>query len=93
MQRQILYGVPYFLDSVGRLFTWDTTTTPEHIGTYDTTTENIKYADGHLAKLTSRLEDWRSKQQPRPRKAANAIGRGPTRGRPPTPAQDSEDDE
>jgi hypothetical protein len=93
MQRQILYGVPYFLDSVGRLFTWDTTAPPEHIGSYNTTKETITYTEGHLAKLTARLEDWRSKQESRLRKATNSLGRGSTRGRPPTPTKDSEDEQ
>ena len=85
MQRQIVHGVPYFTDAANRLFTWDTEAAPQHIGTYHPDTGTVSFTDGHLTKLSGRLQSWRAKQHPRPRKpgattaAAASNSRGNTR--------------
>ena len=91
MQRQLINGVPYFTDNQNRLFTWDTEAQPQHIGAYNPTTGVVTYEPDHLAKLATRLQVWREKQQPRDRKATNG-GRN-SRGAAKKPAEDSEDDE
>ena len=68
MQRQIIDGIPYFIDAQHRLYNWDIETTPQHVGTYDPATKRITFLDNHLAPLADRLQDWRTKQQPRLRK-------------------------
>lgn len=75
MQRMILHGVPYFVDVQNRLFTWDTETDPQHIGQYNPTSDTIVYTENYFIQLNGRLQDWRSKQQPRLRKATS-NGRG-----------------
>jgi hypothetical protein len=81
MQRQIIHGVPYFVDSQNRLFTWDTETAPQQIGHYEPKSESVTYAEDHLAKLSSRLAVWRGSQQARLRKATATSSRGTARGR------------
>jgi hypothetical protein len=68
MQRQIIDGIPYFVDAQHRLFNWDTEASPQHIGTYDPATKRIVFLDNYLSPLADRLQDWRGKQQPRLRK-------------------------
>jgi hypothetical protein len=68
MQRQIIDGIPYFVDAQNRLFNWDIETTPQHIGAYDPATKRIIFLDNYLAPLADRLQEWRAKQQPRLRK-------------------------
>lgn len=93
MNRVISNGVPYYVDATNRLFTWDTEAEPQPIGTYDPTTGQVSYAADHLSKLSSRLQEWRSKQQHRPRKAPGTVSRGSTRGRPATSTAHSDNDE
>ena len=76
MQREIFHGVPYFIDKQNNLFTWDTESTPQHIGAYNPTTGDICYDPDHLKKLEARLEAWRGKQEARPRKSKVSNGRG-----------------
>lgn len=92
MNRSIINGVPYFVAGT-RVFTWDTEAEPQFIGTLDATTGDVTYAADHVAKLAPRLQEWRGKQQHRPRKAPGTTGRGSTRGRPATPAAHSDSDE
>jgi hypothetical protein len=92
MNRTILNGVPYFVAGT-RVFTWDNEAEPQPIGTLDAATGQVTYADDHLAKLGARLQEWRGKQQHRPRKAPGAPSRGNARGRPATPAAHSDSDE
>jgi hypothetical protein len=92
MERHIVNGVPYFTDNQNRLYTWDTEAQPQIIGAYNPTTDTVTYEPNHLDKLAERLEDWRSKQQPRDRKAIANSRRNP-RGKASKPAQDSEGDE
>jgi hypothetical protein len=80
MQRQIVDGIPYFLDKHNGVFVWDSETTPYRLGTYDPKTTHATYNDGVVDGLTDRLSSWRSKQLPRPRKPAGAPVRG-TKGR------------
>lgn len=93
MNRLIANGVPYYVDASSRLFTWDTEAEPQPIGTYDAATGQVTYANDHLVKLGARLQEWRGKQQHRPRKAPGAVSRGSTRGRPAAPAAHSDSDE
>lgn len=74
MQRQIIDGIPYFVDAQNRLFNWDTEATPQHIGAYDPATKRITFLDNYLAPLADRLQDWRGKQQPRLRKQPKDSG-------------------
>ena len=69
MQRQIIDGVPYFLDNQNRLYLWDTEAPACHIGSY--TDKKIIFTDT-VGKLGDRLNAWRSKQFPRLRKPADA---------------------
>jgi hypothetical protein len=75
MQRQIISGIPYYVDTANKLFTWDTEASPQHIGSHDPTTGTITYEPDHLANLATRLQVWREKQQPRERKATTNGGR------------------
>jgi hypothetical protein len=81
MQRQIIHGVPYFVDSQNRLFTWDTESAPQQIGHYEPQSQAVTFAEDHLPKLSSRLAIWRGSQQARLRKASNSTSRGTARGR------------
>ncbi len=79
MQRQIIHGVPYFIDGSSNLYLWDPEAPAQRIGTYTKATDTVTYSDNHLAQLTDRLQVWREKQFARPRKpgaAAAANGRG-----------------
>ncbi len=80
MQRQIIHGVPYFLDSQNRLFPWDTETSSQPIGQYNPATDSIVYADDHLVKLAGKLAVWREQQKPRLRKAGDPKSRGAAGG-------------
>lgn len=68
MQRQIIDGIPYFIDAQHRLYNWDIETTPQHVGSYDPATKRITFLDNYLSPLSDRLQEWRGKQQPRLRK-------------------------
>jgi hypothetical protein len=92
MERKITNGVPYFTDNQNKLYTWDTEAQPQPIGTYNPTADTVTFESNHLEKLTERLEDWRSKQQPRDRKAIT-NGRRTPRGKANKSAQNPEDDE
>ena len=63
MQKQILYGVPYYTDKQN-LYIWD----PESvaIGTYQS--ETIAFQPDLLTTLNPRLTAWRAQQQSRVRK-------------------------
>ena len=74
MQRQIIHGVPYFTDTLNRLFTWDTETQPQPIGTYSPATNTITYTDNHIAQLSQRLQTWRTNQTARLRKPSASGG-------------------
>lgn len=91
MQRQIVHGVPYFVDKQNRLFTWDTEADPQHIGSYDPASGNVIFVEDHLGKLAGRLCDWRSKQSIRARKAV-ASSRGNS-SKQAAAAEDSDHDE
>lgn len=83
MQRQIIHGVPYFTDTLNRLFTWDAEAQPYPIGTYSPTTNTITYTDNHIAQLSQRLQTWRTNQHARLRKpvAASATSGGDSGGK------------
>ena len=75
MQRQIIHGVPYFIDGSSNLYLWDPEAPAQRVGTYNKATDSITFGDNHLAQLTDRLQVWRSKQAARPRKpTANRRG-------------------
>jgi len=71
MQRQLIDGVPYFVDAANKLYTWTPDTSPTPIGSYNPTTKTVLFESNHLAGLTDSLATWRSSQQPRSRKPAN----------------------
>ena len=69
MQRQIVDGVPYFIDKQNTVYLWDTqTTTPTRIGTYSPTTKSVSLQSDLQTKLSGKLEQWRSNTQPRLRR-------------------------
>ncbi len=91
MQRQILYGVPYFIDSAHKLYTWDRDSSPQPIGQYNPTDQKIQFKDNHITGLVGRLAEWRAAQVPRLRKGT-PNGRGHSKQQ--TSAEtDSENDE
>ena len=97
MQRQIVDGVPYFLDKHNGVFVWDSEAAPYRLGSYDPKAKHVTYNDGVVEGLTDRLSSWRAKQLPRPRKPAGAPVRG-TKGRgnrvkQAAPAEDSDGEE
>ena len=73
MQRQIVDGVPYFIDKQNTVYLWNTETTPPtRIGSYIPTTKSVQLESGLTSKLNGKLEQWRAAQQPRPRRPAGA---------------------
>ena len=80
MQRQIIHGVPYFIDGANNLHLWDTETSAHRIGTYSKATDTVTFTDNHLTQLSDRLQAWRSKQAARPRKAGATNRRGNSSG-------------
>jgi hypothetical protein len=92
MQREIVHGVPYFVDGQHNLYTWETDTTPQLIGSYNPKSEDVRYNADHLKKLEGKLELWRSKQEPRARKTKVSNGRG-NRTRKVSVAESSDADE
>ena len=97
MQRQIVDGVPYFLDKHNAVFLWDSETAPYRLGTYNPKTKHVTYDHGIIDGLADRLSTWRSKQVARPRKSAGAPVRGTkgrgNRGKQATPAESSDGEE
>ena len=97
MQRQIVDGIPYFLDKHNGVYLWDSEAAPYRLGTYDTTTRHVVYNDGVVDGLTDRLSSWRSKQVARPRKPAGGPVRGTksrgNRSKQVPPAENSEGEE
>jgi hypothetical protein len=69
MQRQILYGIPYFIDSAHKLYTWDRESAPQHIGQFNPSDKSVQFKDNHLNGLSNRLAEWRALQISRLRKA------------------------
>jgi len=86
MQKQILYGVPYYTDKQN-LYIWD----PESvaIGTYQG--ETITFQPDLLATLNPRLTAWRAEQKSRVRKPTATSRR--TRTSKTTAAESVENDE
>ncbi len=80
MQRQIIHGVPYFIDGSSNLYLWDPEAPAQRIGTYNKATDSIAYTDDHLPQLTNRLQVWREKQVARPRKPGAAAAAANSRG-------------
>ena len=74
MQRQILDGVPYFLDTQNRVYLWDAEGPSFQVGSYDPVAKQVKFHDNLLTSLESRLALWRAKQQARPRKPTKRGG-------------------
>jgi hypothetical protein len=67
MQKQIIDGVPYYVDASNKLYTWDKE--PHLIGTYNPTTKSVQFQPSHLAELTGHLTAWRALQVARARKS------------------------
>jgi hypothetical protein len=80
MQRQIIDGIPYYIDSQNRVYNWDTEASPQHIGTYDAASKRLTFLDNHLTPLADRLQEWRAVQQPRFRKQAKDSATNSTSG-------------
>ena len=68
MQRQIIDGVPYFVDGANKLYTWENESIPQHIGTYDPKTKTVAFEPNHLTGLADKLIRWRENQTARIRK-------------------------
>ena len=66
MQRLIVHGVPYYVDSQSKLFTYDTESIC--IGTYSAENASITLNANTRDQLKSKVTEWRDKQQPRTRK-------------------------
>jgi len=69
MQREIMNGIPYFIDGKGGLYTWDPKN-PVRIGTYNPDTKQPIIEPKCRSELESLVEQWRSEQIPRKRKPA-----------------------
>jgi hypothetical protein len=90
MQRQIIHGIPFFVDAQKRIYTWETEPgcKPQHIGSFSAEGE-ITFVSNHISALSSKLTEWRSTQKPRPRKptattpaaASSSTGRGHSGGK------------
>ncbi len=65
MQRQILHGVPYYVDSSSKLYTY--TDEPIHIGSVSGDGA-VTIRNGAYESLDAGLAEWRSKQSARSRK-------------------------
>lgn len=92
MQREIVHGVPYFIDKQHNLYTWDTEASPQHIGSYNATTGEIRYNTDNFQKLEGRLASWRAKQEARARKSKVTNARG-NRARKVSSSESSDNDE
>jgi hypothetical protein len=73
MQRQIVHGIPYFTDSINKLYVWDHELPNQCIGTYNSIKKTVEFNSNHLEGLREHLTVWRSKQIPRSRKPVVAI--------------------
>lgn len=87
MQRQIIHGIPFFVDAQKRIYTWETDPgcKPQHIGSV-TAEGEITFVRNHISALSGKLTEWRSTQKPRPRKPVAATapassGRGHSSGK------------
>ena len=70
MQKQLIHGIPYFVDNKS-LYLWDSSSTP--IGTYEKDT--ITFKPDLLPSLSEKLAIWRAEQQSRVRKPTNTSAR------------------
>ncbi len=73
MQREVLHGIPYFLDKQGVLYAWTgprTDSEPVRVGKYDSVREQAVLDDGILDKLKPALDKWRLEEKPRNRKSS-----------------------
>jgi hypothetical protein len=75
MQRQIIHGVPYFIDGENKLYIWEPNGPPEQIGIYNPANESITYNPEHLKGLATHLTLWRSNQHARSRKSKSSNSR------------------
>ena len=64
MQRQIINGVPYYIDSAKKIYTF--TDEPSHIGQFTDGFVTIN-PDSYMS-LSAKLAEWRSNQSARTRK-------------------------
>jgi hypothetical protein len=90
MQREIIHGVPYFLDSKQQVYLWEPDASPCAIGSYDKQSKQLAFREGLLPSLQDRLAKWRSEQQPRARKPTKRRGTSSSGA---TQAEASESDE
>ncbi len=73
MQRQILHGIPYNIDSQHRVFCCDQSPEPLHIGTYDPATKSVSLKPDAIDQLTGKLAAWRASLEKRARKPTVAA--------------------
>lgn len=92
MQRQIIHGVPYFVDKSSRLYTWETEGEPQCIGTYNGESDTIQFTEGYIGLLGERLTKWREGIQSRVRKSTTSNSRRNRNGEA-SREEDSENDE
>jgi hypothetical protein len=78
MQRQIIHGVPFFVDAQKRIYTWEAESgsKPQHVGSLSADGE-ITFVGNHLSNLSGKLATWRAGQKPRPRKPTSATAATP----------------
>jgi hypothetical protein len=70
MQRQIINGIPYYIDSAKKLYTF--TDEPNHIGQFSDGLVSINPAS--YESLNTKLAEWRESQNARVRKPIVASG-------------------
>jgi hypothetical protein len=66
MQRQIIHGIPYYVDSKNKLYTYSDDSV--HIGSYNPTNSVVEYIEGIHATLGDSVKQWRIGQSSRSRK-------------------------
>jgi len=72
MQRIIVYGVPYLVDTLNRVFVCDGSTEPTEIGTYGE--GHVTIFESARPVLEQRAEVWRQEQVARTRKPTQEGG-------------------
>ena len=74
MQRKILQGVPYWVDSANKVYIWQSQekpTNPQQIGTYDPKTEVVTLLEGWKQTYAPIVQSYRESQSSRPRKVGD----------------------
>jgi len=62
-----IHGIPFLYSNDGRVFHYDTTHEPVHIGHYTNETNVLQFRDGWRELLQSNLDAWRAEFAPHER--------------------------